>query len=410
MLRTSEGTWQCRHFRVSRPLTLNYYLSDMKNLLPFLLGGCLLLSVVACKVQVTTKDADTPITAYVGTYTRTEGHVDGKAEGIYRVQLDELNGAISEKTVVAEIPNPSFVKLSADKHYLYAVSELAHADEPTGFVHAFRVKDGALTEISKLPTDGKAPCHLEIDKSGDYLLASNYVGGVAKMYRIAEDGSLTVADKFQVPMDLVPGRSSHLHSAKLSPDNNTVAIADLGLDRIWLFELDTEKGKLVPLEQSFLSLADKAGPRHSVWSVDGRYLYVINELNATVDVIEKAASGDVFKVVQTASTLPEGWTGKNACADIHLHPNGLYLYGSNRGHNSIVVFSVDQTDGRLSLLEHKGTRGDFPRNFAVSPRGKMLWVANQNTSNVSAFKISEKDGTLRFLWDYDVATPVCLEF
>ncbi|MEM9525492.1 MAG: lactonase family protein, partial [Bacteroidota bacterium] len=298
----------------------------------------------------------------------------------------------------------------ADKNYLYVVSELAHSDEKTGFVHAFRINDGALTEISKLPTDGKAPCHLEIDKSGDFLLASNYVGGVTKLYHIATDGSLSVADKFQVPADLVPGRSSHLHSAKISPDNRTVAIADLGLDRIWLFELDTEQGILVPRKQAFLPLVDKAGPRHSVWSADGRFLYVINELNATVDVIEKAANEEMYKVTQTVSTLPVGWTGKNSCADIHLHPSGQYLYGSNRGHNSIVVFAIDQSSGRLTAIEHKGTRGDFPRNFAVSPAGTMLWVANQNTSNVSAFKISDKDGTLRFLWDYEVPTPVCLEF
>lgn len=370
----------------------------------------LLFLGTACKVQVVTKAAETPLTAYIGTYTRTEGHVDGKAEGIYRVLLDEVNGALSEMELVADVINPSFVVLSSDKNYLYAASELAHDDEPSGFVHAFRIRDTTLTEISKLPTDGKAPCHLEIDKSGDFLLASNYVGGVTKMYRIADDGSLTVTDKFEVPADLVPGSSSHLHSAKVSPDNRTVAIADLGLHRIWLFNLDAEAGKLTAHSQAYLSLAGGAGPRHSEWSADGKFLYVINELNSTVDVISKGDNGEEYASIQTISTLPEGWKGQNACADLHLHPSGKYLYGSNRGHNSIVVYGVDASTGRLTMLEQRGTRGDFPRNFAVSPAGKMLWVANQNTGNVSAFKISEEDGTLRFLWDYDVPTPVCIGF
>lgn len=367
----------------------------------------MLVLVSACKTSSVSTDLTT---AYIGTYTRAEGHVNGQAEGIYRVGLNQRTGEMTSPKTVATTTNPSFLGLSPNKKFLYAVSELAHADEPTGFVHAFRVEDDQLIELSKLPTNGQAPCHVEIDKTGKIAIVSNYVGGVATVYRIGNDGRLTETSKFVVPDDLKQGKSSWLHSANISPDNQTVVIADKGMDRIWTFKLDHQAGKLIPLEKPWVSFAEGDGPRHATWSEDGRYLYVINELSNTIKVIGYYRVTSEFDVVQTISTLPEGYAEISYCADLHLHPNGNFLYGSNRGHNSIAMFAVDKVRGTLTALGQESTRGEYPRNFSIDARGNFLYAANQNTSNITVYRIGDNGQLTYTKQDFAVKTPVCIEW
>ncbi|MBC6996848.1 lactonase family protein [Neolewinella lacunae] len=367
----------------------------------FLLG--LLLQTCTPSLQQRLKWSERE--AYVGTYTRNEGWVNGQAEGIYQLNLDG-HGRITNQQLVVRQANPSFVRVSPTGSYLYAVSELAQEDEPTGFLHAYAIGDG-YREVAKVPTGGKAPCHIELAEG--HLITTNYVGGVAKLYRQESAGQVVEVDRFVVPENLVPGRQPHLHSARVAPDGNLVVIADLGLDRLWFFTLSEEK--LKPYAQPYLTLTEGAGPRHTEWSADGRFLYVINELNSTVAVVRNDAAAQSLAVVQTLSTLPAGWTGKNSCADLHLHPNGQLLYGSNRGHNSIAIFSVASGTGLLTAVGHESTRGEVPRNFAISPTGRFLYAANQNSGNIVPFSINEKSGKLTFKGqDFALPTPVCIAF
>ncbi|MEO0733814.1 MAG: lactonase family protein [Bacteroidota bacterium] len=390
----------------------------MKQLLTCVLGLLIFTTFENCSVRAPVTGTNTyaqavsarALTAYLGTYTRKEGHVDGQADGIYRVKFDLNGGEMTQPSLLAEVINPSFLKLSQRKDILIVASELAHADEPTGFVHTFRIAGGEATEVSKLPSNGQAPCHLELDQTGHYVIASNYVGGTASLYRLADDGKMILRDTFVVPEADFPGRNSWLHSANIAPDNKLVAIADKGLDRIWFQQLYERGGKFRDYPQAYVALAPGSGPRHTQWSADGQFLYVINELSNTVSVLGHNAGASEFSVLQTLSTIPPGHKGASYCADLHLHPSGQFLYGSNRGHNSIVTYAVDPITGLLTDLGRVSTMGEFPRNFALSPEGDFLWAANQNSNNISAYAINAKTGLPRFLAEYEALTPVCIAY
>ncbi len=373
-----------------------------------------ILFIAGCK---SANVAPTPVapasdltTTYFGTYTRPEGHVNGQAEGIYRAQIDPQTGAISGLETVAAVINPSFLKLTQDKKVLLAVSELAHEDEPNGFIHSFRVNGKELVEVSKLSTHGQAPCHIEVDKTGTFAIVSNYVGGTVAVYRIMTDGTLVEASRYTIAEDIKDGKPSWMHSANFSPDNEIVAIADKGMDRIWLFKLDPETGELNHHPKLWVLFEEGDGPRHTSWSADGRFLYVINELSNTVKVIFYDRAEDTFSIIQTISTLPDGYTETSYCADLHLHPNGKFLYGSNRGHNSIAMFAVNASTGKLFSLGQESTRGEYPRNFAIDKQGDFLFAANQNTNNVTVYTI-RGDGMLVYSeQNFEVKTPVCIEW
>lgn len=372
----------------------------------FLLSGLL----QDCTPKVSIADGMNNTTAYIGTYSRDEGWVNGKSDGIGQITIDSQSGMILSKRPVVSMINPSFVVESEGGRYLYAVSEMARENEPSGSIVVLDIKDG-YRKVSELPTGGKASCHVEVDQTGKMLMTTNYLGGVAMAFLQKTDGTLVETDKFQVPEGLVPGKEPHLHSTNFSPSNRIVAMADLGLDRIWLFYPNPNTGKVTPHPQGYVQLVAGAGPRHTEWSADGQFLYVINELNGTVNVLSYDGGADRFSVIQTIPTLPEGWEGNNSCADLHLHPSGSFLYGSNRGHNSIVIYDVDKASGQLNLIGHQPTGGDFPRNFAIAPSGKFLYVANQNTSNITAHRLNEKNGKLTELGQsFEMATPVCIEF
>lgn len=380
---------------------------------------CLLLTLgTACsnkeKKQPTTNKKTIDLTTFhIGTYTRPEGHVDGNAAGIYKIQVNESTGEVAEKKLVAELINPSFLTYSPDKKHLYAVSELAHADEPTGFVYAYKIGRDSLEFINRLPTDGQAPCHVSIDQTGKFAFVANYVGGVIKMYHIKADGALVATDKKQFEGSSTHPQqdSPHLHSVIISPDNQLAVAPDKGTDKIWLFSIDHENGQLIPTKQAFLKIQNGAGPRHLVWSKNGKFCYVINELDNTVNVIAYDKTNKTFTSIQAISTLPVDYTGESYCADIRLHPNGNFLYGSNRGHDSIAMYEVDATTGKLTFIGTESTKGAFPRNFRIDKQGKFLYAANQNSRNITSYAIDGATGKLNFTgFDFKIGTPVCIEF
>lgn len=348
-------------------------------------------------------------TAYIGTYTKKEGHVDGQAEGIYVVYQNPENGTLEFGKTAANITNPSFVRTSADKKNLYAVSELGPGDDESGYIHSFRVKeDKSLEEIGKISTEGFAPCYIAEDNSGKFVFVTNYVGGVVMMYKKLQDGSL---EKIQ-NITLENPEESHPHSLLISSDNKRAYIADLGNDRIWIFNfyIEAEAEALVPHKQPYITLKKGAGPRHLAFSGNENYAYSINELNSTVSIFRITENGGLEEV-QVISSLPDDFKKENSAADIHVHPSGKFLFISNRGHNSIASFDINEGTGKLSNPVFTSTRGEAPRNFAIAPGGEFLYVANQNSNKLVTFKLDPQSGALIYLEkELEVKTPVCVEF
>lgn len=363
------------------------------------------------------KAEEQPLALYLGTYTRTEGHVDGKASGIYLGNFLPSIGSLQLTDSISGITNPSFVALSQDREILYAASETA-----SGELFAYRLGNARPSKLGQWPTGAAAPCHIAVDRSDRLVMVSNYMDGVVNVfYRNPQTDSLHEIQRLQLDRD-GDATASHAHSATFSPDNRFVFIADLGKDKIWAFRIDSSIFSTLPnpakspilIEETSLHWqhqpgAAQAGPRHFTFHPNGRYAYVVNELNASVTAFAYEASTGQLSAIQSSSTLPESYTEWNACADIHVHPNGRFLYASNRGHNSIVSYQIAD-NGQLSLLGHTPSGGAFPRNFAISPDGQHLLVANQNSDNILSLAIDPKLGTLDKKQDKAVKTPVCIAF
>lgn len=386
----------------------------MKNAIVGPLAIIIFGSLVACgekqkqtEKEVSTSENENMETIFVGTYTKKEGHVDGQAEGILTLYRDPETGELRNGGTAATVTNPSFVKASEDGKYLYAVSELGEKDAESGFVYSYRIlENDSLQQISKVSTEGFAPAHIEVDQTGKYVFVSNYMGGVVVMYRRNPDGSL----EKQQRIDLENPQESHAHSVTVSADNKQVYIADLGNDKIWIYDFNAEEGKLTPSEKPFVELEEGAGPRHFAISEDQEFAYSINELNSSVTVFKIQKDGSL-EIVQNVSSLPEDFIEDNSAADIHLHPSGKFLYVSNRGHNSIASFAINEETGELSGPRFTSTQGKTPRNFAISEDGKFLYAANQDSNSVVTFKIDQDSGRLESVGKpLEVKTPVALEF
>jgi 6-phosphogluconolactonase len=336
-------------------------------------------------------------TLFVGTYT------NGASEGIYSLQFNAETGSLDSMKLAAELPNPSFLTISKDKQHLYAVQETSDFDSLGGGVTAFKLKDGVLEPQNSMGTGGPGPCHVSL--SGDGRLAvSNYVGGNVALYKLKEDGSFGEAPQIIDHKVLDTTKTPHAHMAQFTEEG--VFVADLGLDAVKRYKLDGNK--FVPGDQPSLSFANGAGPRHFTFGQDGK-LYVINELNATISVFEKDSNG-AYQEIQVVETLDPTYEGRNACADIHLSSDGKFLYGSNRGENTIVIFAVDPASGELTLVGRQPVHGDWPRNFALDPTEEFLLVANKSSSNVVVFKRDKEAGILTYLSEVEVPNPICLEF
>jgi 6-phosphogluconolactonase len=344
------------------------------------------------------------LTLYVGTYT------SGKSEGIYIYRMDQLSGALKRAGSV-QSENPSFLAIDPGKRFLYAVNET-----PTGSVSSFRIdpRTGQLSFLNQQSSAGADPCHLTVDRRSKSLLVANYTGGNVAVLPIRGNGHLgpaTDSEQHQGSGPREQQKGPHAHCIKLDRLNRHAFAADLGTDKVVIYRFSSAAGKLEPAKQPLADLHPGAGPRHLTWHPNGKYLYVINELDSSLTTFRYNSTQGTLTAFETVSTLPRDFTGTSYCADVHVSQSGRFLYGSNRGHDSIVVFAIDSRIGRLNLVEHVSTGGKWPRNFTIDPSGRFLLVANQHTDNVVTFRIDPQTGRLTAIdQSTEIPVPVCLQF
>ncbi len=340
---------------------------------------------------------------YLGTYTRST------SKGIYTVRLDDDTGVLSAPTVAAETPNPAWITFSPDKKHLYAIHESAAQ------AVSFTV-DAANAALKALPAEktaaANAPSHLAVDATGRVLLAANYREGRAEIIPIRADGTLgspTFIQHSGTGPNKERQEKSHVHSATLSPDNRFAIFCDLGVDKIFSYAVDPATAKLTPANPPFVATEPGAGPRHFKFSGDGRHAYAINELACTIGVYDYNAANGALTPRQVVPTLPANYknTGQNTTAEVRIHPNGKFLYGSNRGHDSIAIFAIDAATGLLTPVAITPSGGKVPRNFAFSPNGKWLVCGHQDSDNLTVFRVDAATGRLA-LTPHTATVPMCV--
>jgi len=372
------------------------------------------LVVLACVAPGCAAGASTPavekMTVYVGSYA------DIKADGIHQFTLDMATGALTKAGGTSGVANPSFVAISPDHKHLYAIGEVgSFAGKKGGAVSSFSIdeKTGALTLINQQSSGGDGPCFITADRAGKCVLVANYGGGSVESIPVT-DGKLGEPGTFiqHQGSSVNKGRQSepHAHSINVSPDNRFAFAADLDLDKILVYKLDAEKGTMTPNDPPFAEIPPGSGPRHFAFHPSGKFAYVCGEMTSTVHAMTYDADKGVLKVVQSLSTLPNEVKG-NSTAETQVHPSGKWVYVSNRGHNSVAVFKVDQATGHLTAAGHQSTGGKTPRNFGIDPTGKYLIAANQDSGNVVVFEIDEKTGMPKPTGhEVAVPKPVCVKF
>ncbi len=340
---------------------------------------------------------------YVGTYT------SAGSDGIYLCSLNLETGEITAEKSFSGIENPSFVSLSPNNKYLYSVSE---AGEKGSFVYAYKVENNKdLTLLNKQSSNGQGPCHVGVSADGKFVATATYGAGTTSLYPVSDDGSLKEASSININKGSSANENRqnkpHAHSIKFSPYGKQVFSADLGTDNLDIYQL--KSGKLENEGQAFVKMKPGAGPRHFDFHPKKEVIYVINELNSTLSVVKKV--DNMWKVDQNISTLPEDFEGTSYCADVHISADGKYLYGSNRGHNSIVIYEVNKKDQSLTSLGTVSVEGNWPRNFGLTPDGKWMLVANQKSNDITVFKINQKTGMPEFTGNkFEIPSPVCIEF
>ncbi|MCW5980631.1 MAG: lactonase family protein [Bryobacteraceae bacterium] len=350
---------------------------------------------------------------YFGTYTRPEG-----GKGIYVARFDSTTGKVGEPTLAAETSNPSFVAIHPNHRFLYAVSEsYGQGGEKAGAVTSFAIDraTGKLKSLNTVSSKGGGPCHLNVDKTGKCVSVANYGTGSVAALPIKEDGTLGEATAFiqhaGSSADPKRQRGPHAHSVNYSADNRFLIAADLGLDQVIVYRFDPAKCSLAANDPPYAKVNGGAGPRHFTFHPKGRFAYAINEMQNTVTAFSWDAAKGALKEIQTISTLPDGYSSTSYTAEVVAHPSGKFLYGSNRGHDSIAVFTVDASKGTLKPVEQTSTQGKVPRNFNIDPTGAWLFAANQDTDNVVMFKIDQQTGRLSPTGQVvKVFAPVCVRF
>jgi 6-phosphogluconolactonase len=350
------------------------------------------------------KEQNQSIKAYVGTYTGSGSN------GVYLYTLDTQSGQFTPADYCADSRNPSYLAKNASQQYLYSVNETNE-----GQVVSFRM-DGAsreLTYINSQTSMGQHPCYLSVNREGTFLFAVNYTGGSVCLYPLLDNGSIAEMSHFIQHEGHGPRedrqQSAHPHSINIDPTDQWIIVPDLGLDTLFIYKLDTASQKLIEHRQ--VKVHPAAGPRHMTFHPSAPYAYVINELDSTIITFSWDAALGELTAQQTISTLPADYSGISICADIHMTPDGKFLYGSNRGDDSIAVYQVDSLTGQLTLIEIVSTGGQTPRNFAISPDGHYLLAANQDSNNIVIFRIDQKSGRLHNLnIDVEISKPVCIKF
>lgn len=352
---------------------------------------------------------------YIGTYTSS-----GKSQGIYVHRFDAASGKLTPLHTVKDVAEPSYLTIDKDRKYLYAVNELLEYEgKKAGAVSAFAIdrKTGNLQFLNRQTSLGGAPCFITTSKNEKFVLVANYLGGNVSVYPVEKDGRLGASVDLAQHTGIGPNKdrqeAAHAHSITLDRNNRFAFAADLGIDKLMIYRFDDQTGKLTPnATQAFFQSKPGAGPRHFSFHPNGKFAFLINELDLTVTSLAYDETAGTLKEIQTVPTMPAGVsTAGVTTADIHVSPDGRFLYGSNRGHNSLVSYRIDENSGRLEYIEHTPTGGKKPRNFVIAPDGKFLLVANQDSDNIVVFRIDEKTGKLQTTGiTASVPVPVCLKF
>jgi 6-phosphogluconolactonase len=345
---------------------------------------------------------------YFGTYTKA-----GESQGIYYATFDDSTGKFGELALAAEMKNPSFLAVAPSGKTLYAVSEVAGANGE-GEVSAFRIlASGSLEFINTVRSGGGAPCHVSLSPDGKTLAVANYGGGSIASYHLGDDGALsepvTVIQHTGSSVHPTRQKEPHAHSINFSPDGRFAYAADLGTDRIYRYAVDHATGSLTASRETVITPG--SGPRHFAFRPDGAFAYLINEMTLMMTAFRVEKDSGELTELQSLSTLPAGTEKIGSTAEVVAHPTGRFLYGSNRGHDSIVAYGINEESGELSYLANEPIRGKVPRNFSVSPSGKWLLAAGQQSRSVTVFAIDEMTGKLTFA-DSEIAvwSPVCIRF
>ena len=352
---------------------------------------------------------------YVGAYTGN----DSTSKGISVYRYDAATQEITSLGTAAETTSPSFLAISPNKQFLYAVNEVGDYKGPnSGGVSAFSIDraTGKLTFLNEVQSRGAGPCYITVDKSGKWVLVANYDGGSIAVFPVQKDGSLGEAASFvqHTGHGANPQRQEapHAHSIDLSPDNRFAYVDDLGLDELLVYKFDATTGKLTPNDPPYIKLDPGSGPRHFALSSSGKFAYVVSEIKGTVTVFSNDPNTGKLSTLQTVSTQADGFKGEIEDAEVEIHPSGKFLYASNRGDgNSIAIFAIDPAKGTLTRIEVTPTQGKAPRHFMFDPTGTMLFAENMSSNNIVVFKIDQQTGKLTPTGKtFEVGQPVCLKF
>lgn len=347
---------------------------------------------------------------YIGTYT------EKTSKGIYVYRFNPATGRLTSLGLAAETENPSFLAVAPDGRYLYAVNEMI-GGKRNGAVSAFAInlRTGKLTFLNQLSSEGSSPCYVSLDKTGKYALVANYGSGSVAVFPLGRNGRLQKASAFvqHTGSSVNPRRQKgpHAHSVNISPDNRFAISADLGLDKLLVDHFNAATGSLTPDKPPFARVKAGSGPRHFVFSPNGKFLYVVSEMGSIVTAFSYNASNGLLRELQVISTLPKNFKGESTGAEVDVLPSGEYLYASNRGDDTIAVFRINDRKGTLTPIQYAPTGGKNPRNFEIDPTGSYLFAANQDSASVVIFRINQRTGRLTPTGQrLELDSPVCVKF
>lgn len=339
----------------------------------------------------------------IGTYTKTD-----LSKGIYIYDFDSFSAKATEITHI-KTSNPSFLIADKNQKFVYSVNE----EDDKGAVSAFAYnkENNTLQLINTQSSNGKAPCYISLDKTGKWLFTGNYSSGNLAVYRILPDGSIGPMHQFiqHTGSSINKKRQSapHVHCTYISADNKMLYVPDLGLDKVMVYPFNAETGHLDTTNKTYISVDPGGGPRHIIFSKNGRYAYLVEEMSGTVNVIKK--SKGLHTIIQSENHLPQGQKGSGA--DIHLSPDENFLYASQRSNSTIQIFKVNKKTGRIQYIGEQSVMGVMPRNFTIHPSGKYLLAANQKSNDITIFKRDIKTGLLTYTGErIQVGAPVCLQW
>jgi len=347
---------------------------------------------------------------YIGTFAQPD------AESIFLYRLNASTGALTRVGATKAGANPTYLTMDPQQRFLYTVNETnEYQGGKSGSVRAYSIdkKTGSLTLLNEQSSFGPGPCYISLDHTNKEVLVANYAGGSICSLPVQANGQLGAPATTVQHTGSGPHKNQnvpHAHCFLADPGNKFGLAVDLGIDKVLAYPLDPATGKFSTAATTAFTTAPGAGPRHLTFHTNKRWAYLINELNSTVTALAYDAAKGTFVELQTLSALPAGYTGESYCADIHVSPNGKFLYGSNRGHNTIVVYAIDQKSGKLTLVQHADTQGKYPRNFTLDPSGRIALVGNQNTNNITTYRVDSQTGKLTPTGvNIELQAPVCLK-